>query len=334
MSTSMNMDMESIRFSVIVPVYKVEDYLKQCVQSVLEQSFEGFELILVDDGSPDKCGKLCDAFSNKDNRIRVVHKPNGGLSSARNAGLDMAQGEYIIFLDSDDFWDDRNALKGIDSSLLESDADVLLFPAKRYYGENRKPSFIINTDVERDRIMGKEATEAIEYMIANNIYRAAAWNKVIRRSIIITQGMRFQEGYLSEDMDWCGNLLLHSCRFDFYNVPFYCYRQQRRGSITEGINEKLVSDKMYMIHKGMAQIESLDKRMGRLLGSYYAYEFAVTMGVSMGVKARETLNAMKATRELLRYDISTKVKKVNRLMRIIGFSLTRYVLIVFVKVKK
>ena len=92
-------------FSIIVPVYKAEKYISECVDSVLAQTFEDFELILADDGSPDRCHEICDEYAKKDSRIKVIHKNNGGASSARNSGIDAACGEYIIFLDSDDYWE-------------------------------------------------------------------------------------------------------------------------------------------------------------------------------------------------------------------------------------
>ena len=91
------------RISVIVPIYKVEAYLDKCVQSIVDQTYTNLEIILVDDGSPDRCGQMCDAWAAKDSRIRVVHKENGGLSDARNAGLEIATGTYIAFVDSDDW---------------------------------------------------------------------------------------------------------------------------------------------------------------------------------------------------------------------------------------
>lgn len=94
--------MNKVKVSVVVPVYKVEKYLERCVNSIIKQSLSELEIILVDDGSPDNCGIMCDSFADKDNRIKVVHKANGGLSSARNAGLKIATGEYIGFVDSDD----------------------------------------------------------------------------------------------------------------------------------------------------------------------------------------------------------------------------------------
>ena len=95
--------LEQPLISIIVPVYKVEKYLKRCVDSILTQTYQNMEVILVDDGSPDNCGAICDRYKETDNRVVVIHKKNGGLSDARNAGLDIATGEYIMFIDSDDF---------------------------------------------------------------------------------------------------------------------------------------------------------------------------------------------------------------------------------------
>lgn len=322
-------------FSVIVPIYRVEKYLNKCVDSVLCQTFDDFELILVDDGSPDRCGQICDSYAYADSRIKVVHKNNGGLSSARNAGLDIATGKYIIFLDSDDYWDDNTALEHIHNNLAETDADLLVFPAKRFYEDENRFTYILNLEVDRNRIIDTNANCAIEYMLENNIYRAAAWNKVIRKSVIDEHLIRFKEGYLSEDMDWCGTLLLYSTRFDFYKEPFYSYRQQRSGSITSKKSEKLVADKIELCAKGYKQAKEYpDRKKGKLLGSYYAYEYAVTLGVSANVKDKDTLRQMKNLEPLLKHDMCNKVKKVNKLRRVIGYELTRRALCLFVQIKK
>ena len=322
-------------FSIIVPVYKVEQYLNQCINGVLDQTYNDYELILVDDGSPDRCGEMCDSYASSDQRIKVVHKENGGLSSARNAGLDIANGKYIIFLDSDDFWDDRNALEHISAYHKETDFDLLVFPAKRYYGKGEKTSNTINVRVDRDKVTKQSTIAALEYLIENNIYRAAAWNKVIRTSIIEQNKMNFKDGLLSEDMDWCGDLLINCKKFDYYDRAFYCYRQQRKGSITYGKAEKLVSDKLYMCRKGLEQIDSInDVKMRQIIGSYYAYEYSVALGVSGEVKSKDILKEMKKLEYILDYDICNKVKKVNKLRRLIGFTLTRRALCFFVKIKK
>ncbi len=322
------------KFSIVVPVYNVEQYLDTCVQSVLSQTYTGYELILVDDGSSDRCGSMCDEYAANNEFVKVVHKRNGGLSSARNAGLDIANGEYVIFLDSDDFWDDDHALENIQKNLRETEADILLFPAKRYYGEEQPCTYTVNMEVDRAQIMNPDINAAITYLIENNIYRAAAWNKVIRRSIIEANGMRFKEGYLSEDMDWCGDLLLYVKRFDWYGVPFYAYRQSRAGSITQQKSEKLVADKLYMCEKGYRQAMCLtDENKRKQLASYYAYEYSVLLGVSAGVKDRKLLKEMKDIRMLLKFNTSNKVKNVNRLMNLTGYEITRRALCLFVKIK-
>lgn len=323
------------RFSIIVPIYNVEKYLKTCINSILAQTFSDFEVILVDDGSPDRCGKICDDYAEHDLRVKVIHKVNGGLSSARNAGLDVATGEYIIFIDSDDYWDDNTALEHIQKNLTETKADLLVFPAKRFYEDENKFTNILNLEVERSKINNENTDQAVKYMLENNIYRAAAWNKVIKKAIIDIHNMRFKVGYLSEDMDWCGDLIVHCNRFDFYENPFYVYRQQRKGSITSGKTEKLVADKLYMCQKGYKQgIGLSDKNKSQLLLSYYAYEYAVALGVSSGVKNRKTLLEMKNLQTLLDYDLCHKVKQVNKMKKTVGYGLTRRALCLFVKIKR
>lgn len=322
-------------FSVIVPIYKVEKYLRICVDSIIGQSYQEFELILVDDGSPDNCGQICDNYAGSDPRIRVVHKKNGGLSSARNAGLDIAVGKYVIFADSDDYWDDNLALEHIHKNLAETNADLLVFPAKRFYEDHNKFTYMLNMDVDRNRVIDPDSNSAIKYLLESNIYRAAAWNKVVRKEIIDAHHMRFKEGYLSEDMDWCGDLLLYAQKYDFYGNPFYAYRQQRKGSITAEKTDKLISDKLYMCEKGYEQALKLqNKDKTQLLASYYAYEYSVLLGVSSEIKNKELLGRIRNLQSLLDYDISRKVKKVGKLKKIIGYSLTRKVLCFFVKIKK
>lgn len=120
--------------SIIAPVYNAEEYLGECVDSILSQTYENFELILVDDGSPDNSGKICDEYAKKDNRIRVIHKENGGVSSARNVGLDNAKGEYIAFVDSDDIVD-KKYLELMYKRIVETDSDMCFSRLDRYDGE-------------------------------------------------------------------------------------------------------------------------------------------------------------------------------------------------------
>ena len=116
--------MENYKISVIVPVYKVESYLEQCISSIIKQTYKNLEIILVNDGSPDNCGKLCDIYAKKDSRIKVIHKKNGGLSDARNVALDIATGDYIGFVDSDD-WININMYEVLINEAKNEDADIV-----------------------------------------------------------------------------------------------------------------------------------------------------------------------------------------------------------------
>lgn len=183
-----------IRYSVIIPVFRVENYLRQCVDSVLAQSFKNFEVILVDDGSPDNSPAICDEYALRDKRVHVIHKINGGLSSARNAGLDIAQGEYVMFLDSDDWWDDLEALAKIDECLRSVNSDIIIIGMKKYFTRNGMVG-----DIRMPQKCDKETctlshAQILHKYMQSNIYVACACDKVVRRSLIESHSLRFVQG--------------------------------------------------------------------------------------------------------------------------------------------
>ncbi len=200
--TEMHADSSSLRdgsnpttpkVSVIVPVYKVEKYLPECIESILAQTFTDFELILVDDGSPDNSGKICDDYAARDSRIRVFHKENGGVSSARNLGLDNARGEWVTFVDSDDWLESPGTLHHLSGSLT-SDVDILFFG---YSIHNHCKSPPRRTFIPR---MGTRRTRAETY---TSLYLGGFINspcaKVFRRTPFC-DAIRYPEGIgLSED---------------------------------------------------------------------------------------------------------------------------------------
>lgn len=328
-------DVSKPKFSIIVPVYNVENYLQECVQSLLNQTFENYELLLVDDGSTDSSGKMCDEFSSIDNRIVVVHKANGGLSSARNTGLDKVNGEFIIFIDSDDFIYGCDSLEQISQKLVETGADVLIYNMRRYYTETDTYTDIVTDKVNCQLIDRSEPYKALTYMIEANLFRASACNKVVKRSLIEENNMRFMEGFLSEDLDWCGKLLLYSLKYAYLDLPVYSYRQQRTGSITSNKQaDKLIRDKLYMCMIGFKEaIKQEDKQKEWLLGSYYAYEYAVLIGISGGVN-KELVYEMEQMERILDFDLCKKVKMVKKVCKLIGFKPMRWILCEFVKYKK
>ena len=182
--------MEHIGISVIVPIYKVEPYLDCCVQSIVDQTYENLEIILVDDGSPDNCPAMCDDWAAKDSRIRVIHKENGGFSSARNAGLDAATGDYIQFVDSDD-WILPDMTAALVSCAVKENADVV------------RCGYCENVDGDMQEICTNSQTYCPEYnklvidIMNDGLISGAVWNKLYKHSVL--NGMRFRPGY-SEDI--------------------------------------------------------------------------------------------------------------------------------------
>ena len=215
--TKVDADTDKNKISVIVPVYKVEKYLKQCITAVCNQTHENLEIILVDDGSPDKCPKICDDLAKKDKRIRVIHKQNGGLSSARNAGLDIATGQYIFFVDSDDYIEPET-LETMLTTMQSNSVDIVVAGVKPFYkGKDKPTSFdgMVGYFDTNDR-----ATKLSSDKILN--LPAVAWGKLYKKSIIDKYNMRFDVGLINEDesFNWYYNTKIRRGMFipnKFYN---------------------------------------------------------------------------------------------------------------------
>ena len=230
-----------MKFSIIIPVYNVENYICQCVDSVLAQTFHDYEIILVDDGSPDRSPVICDEYAVKDIRIKVIHKSNGGLSDARNVGLDVARGEYVIFLDSDDWWDDPDALMKIDKSIQLANPDIIIVDMKKYFMLDERIDEVYTPKKCKDVINILSYEQIMQEYMQNNIFVACAWDKVIRRNFIEDDHLRFVRGQYSEDIEWCCRLLMKRANINILDDAFYVYRQQVSTSITANVSIKNIN---------------------------------------------------------------------------------------------
>ena len=231
--------------SVIVPIYKVEDYLDRCVESIVNQTYKNLEIILVDDGSPDNCPQMCDDWAKKDNRIKVVHKKNGGLSDARNAGLNIANGEYISFIDSDD-WIDLSTYDLVIPKMIETDSEIGSFD----YIPVKDESFTID-DTDEFTILNSE--EGILCTINNNLIKTVAWNKLYQKKIL--EGLLFEVGKLNEDEFFTFRALANASRIVFLKRQCYFYFQRpssimgnysiKRLDMLEGVYQRMIFTKDY-----------------------------------------------------------------------------------------
>lgn len=216
--------------SIIVPVYNVEDYIVECLQSILRQTYRNYELIIIDDGSTDNSGGICDTISETDTRIIVVHKKNGGLSSSRNVGMRYATGEYVAFIDSDDFIDDDYIEKLINKA-VEDKSDIVVAPIKLYYNQSNISDFHSNN------VEYLFADDYIDQILHHKIDNSVC-NKILNREIIKEHDLKFKEGIINEDFPFMLEYLKHSNSASFIKDAFYYYRQ-RNGSITQQANPRL-----------------------------------------------------------------------------------------------
>lgn len=227
--------------SVIVPIYKIENELDRCIKSIIDQTYKKLEIILVDDESPDNCPEICDKYAEKDGRITVIHKENGGLSSARNAGLNAASGEYILFVDGDDYIEPESCerlLAGIKGGM-----DFVVAPFKEISGEHIVVRGLISA---QENTMYSPRDFAILAIQENN-WHASACCKLYRRNFLIENSLFFKEGLLFEDTHLFLKVFFSAKRVGYVSFPFYNY-MIRQGSIMQSKDLRRKADMIVEIY--------------------------------------------------------------------------------------
>lgn len=225
--------------SVIVPVYNVEKYLYKCIDSILGQTYKELEIILVDDGSTDNSGVICDKYEKKDNRIKVIHKKNGGLSDARNCGLDNAIGEYIAFLDSDD-WVDFKYIEILYENLRDYNADISICNFRRVHDEKE----LLNN---HNNIILYNNIEALQQIYTNKSVQAiVAWNKLYKKSIF--KKNRFPKGKIHEDEYLIPILLYETKKIVYTDRELIYYRKTLNSIMNTKFNVKRL-DYLYVLRE-------------------------------------------------------------------------------------
>lgn len=216
--------------SVIVPIYKVEKYLERCVDSIVNQTYTNLEIILVDDGSPDKCPQMCDSWAEKDIRIKVVHKENGGLSDARNAGMLFATGEIVSFIDSDD-WIELNMFEIMLNQMLEDNSDIVSCGVKWVEEDG---TIIHNDTVSKNEIL--DTRFAMKELINDNILKQHVWNKIYKLDLI--KDIPFEKGRYHEDVFWSYQIVGRAKKISVIIDSFYNYVQRSNSIMGEGFSVK------------------------------------------------------------------------------------------------
>lgn len=214
--------MSAMKISIIIPVYKVELYLDKCISSIVNQTYTNLEIILVDDGSPDQCPQMCDAWAEKDARIRVIHKENGGLSDARNAGMAVATGELMTFVDSDD-WIDSDMYKHLYQRMVEDHSDIAACGVQMVWEDGTPPRILTRMG---NHVLSKE--EAMQAIIEESWLKQPVWYKLYKTNLI--KDILFPVGKYHEDVFWSYQAVDRANKISVSDHIGYYYLQ-RNGSI-------------------------------------------------------------------------------------------------------
>lgn len=258
--------------SIIIPVYNIYDYLRECVQSILDQNDSDIEILLVDDGSKDKSGELCDLLATQHECIRVIHKENGGLSDARNAGVKQAKGKYLLFVDGDDYIK-RDSLIKIHSVIVKNNyPDIVCLECNKFF-TNSNERIPMNDGIS-ETINHLKGDDLYNYIASLPKYPASACTKAIRRDFFLDNSLFFVKGLLSEDLEWAMRLFTSIESAAYCPADYYMYRQTRSGSITNTVSEKNVLDLLAIFSKGIKRAKnSSESGKRRMLCSFTEFIF-------------------------------------------------------------
>ncbi|CEN83672.1 glycosyltransferase [Paeniclostridium sordellii] len=315
-----------VKISVIVPVYNIEDYIEECIDSVLNQSYTKIELVIVDDGSKDKSGKICDFYKEKDNRVKVIHKVNQGLSAARNEGIRHATGDYIMFLDGDDFIA-KDCIDEI-ANLIETkgEADIITGRLVEYYNESRSETY--GFELDEKSFESKSGAYVFNYLLKNSPY--SPWHSCVtiyNKNYFVNNKFYFTEGITSEDLDLLPRIYMKASKVIPYNRAFYYYRQLRPNSIINTVNSKRFYDIVNILKRYISLFEKIDYNkefkevfLSQLANVYASY--VAILGYIPKNERQDVVKNMKEIKWILKHTNSAKWNCVSWSIKLFGFSIT------------
>lgn len=273
--------------TVIIPVYNVEKYLNKCMESVVNQTYKSLEILLIDDGAKDSSGFMCDSWAERDSRIKVIHKENGGLSSARNCGLDQAHGNYIMFVDSDDFMSE-DIVSILYEDIKRTKADIAICDAMHIFEDYK---VVFDTGKETRTYT---SIEAIQEMWYQKSFLPSAWGKLYKLELF--QNIRFTENRLYEDIDIMHELFWKAETIIYRNDKLYGYVHRDESITTQKFSERdldifIISDKM---------LEFADKVDPKLLPAAESYATVAALRILLNAPEEKFQGAMHKAENIIK----------------------------------
>lgn len=309
--------------SIIIPVYNIEDYIEDCLKSVLKQDLANIEIILVNDGSSDGSQEICEAYSRKYSHIQLINQQNGGLSDARNKGIEQAAGEYILFVDGDDLIAE-NTLGGLAQYTLDQDRpDVVLFDYVKYYQSQQRLE-AVKRNVQPVVLRRQKGASILRFLLEKD--RNFQWmvcQALYKRDLLLEHELFFQKGRLYEDALWTPETLMKAQSIDYFQQYIYVYRLEREGQITSSVHEKSLKDNIYIpvYWAEKLQEEEVEGRVKKLLMSNLItrYCYAVWFLRFISPDGRpEVIELLETHSSLLTYSSGSLQQTTRLLVKTIG----------------
>lgn len=321
--------------SFVIPVYNVEKYLDQCLSSILQQCDDRCEVVMIDDGSRDGSPEICDRFCQLYNNARVVHIPNGGNSAARNMGVDLAEGKYICFVDSDDYIDSEAVAKML-AWMEEQEADICFLEAAKVFPDGTQVP--LGEGMVGKQLRGKTREQALAFMATCSKYPGGPWAKLIRREFLLKNNIRFPaDRRLCEDLFYTLDIYMAAEAFDALDFPYYYYRQNVAGSITSAVTPRYYFDKArfvsYVVEEFCQGRKPKDSIAESAL-SFAAYEYSILVWHLLcmtGEEEKKAYDFLQEYRWVLKYGKSKKTKLVHAVVSMLGLRLAARVMDVYMR---
>lgn len=322
-----------VKLSIVIPVYNVDRYLCQCIDSVLNQNVNDSEIILVDDGSTDKSGIICDEYQKKDRKIKVIHKKNGGLSNSRNTGILASSGQYIMFLDSDDWWNPEVKVANIISEALKDNRTEMITFSSLDYFEGKGIYYR-----KEHALFGNIRTDSVDHyyqdLLRNGNMEVSAATKILDRSFLLRNNLLFKPNILGEDNEWMIRVLRHLHSVAIIDQPIYICRRRRPNSITNSIGVKNVADLLKIVSDSIDYNKEFPINYNEM--DFCSYLWFCALGLSGHLRKEEFISLKQlfiSCSVACQYSRSPKTKLAYSVFRIAGISVTRNILNAYILFK-
>lgn len=316
-----------MQFSIIVPVYNIENYIIQCIDSVLSQNFLDYELLLVDDGSTDSSGRICDRYAQMDYHIKVIHTKNGGPSVARNNGIVTAAGDFILFLDGDDYWCKNTMLSELSKYIRQTNSDIVVFGAKSLI-EDEKGTYTTNKDMNI-LIRAKKGYMPEDFLRThlkkNFYYEWYPWLYTFRKKLFTDHCLYFPVGRKYEDPYLIWRLLLRADKIGVFPEKYYIYRRNRPGATTNMFTRQSLGDFLWVIEDNINTLNNLDisSDVKKLLADNFSKSYFVCcIGATLLDKEekRQYTQELQEKKYIMDYAVSPKYVWITKAAKVIGFN--------------